>query len=110
MMDAPLISISRLSHAFGDGSTKKTVLDGITVNFYAGEIVIIMGPSGAGKTTLLSLVGALRTVQTGSLNVGGSELPNASPSQLRAVRGRVGFIFQDQNLVPSLTACENVQL
>jgi len=109
-MDAPLISVNNLSHAFGDGSTKKTVLDGISVNFYAGEIVIIMGPSGAGKTTLLSLIGALRTVQTGSVNVAGTELNNAPPSQLRAVRRRVGYVFQDQNLLPSLTACENVQL
>jgi putative ABC transport system ATP-binding protein len=99
-----------LSHAFGDGSTKKTVLDGITVNFYPGEIVILMGPSGAGKTTLLSLIGALRTVQTGSVNVAGTELNHASACQLRAVRRRVGYVFQDQNLLPSLTACENVQL
>lgn len=109
-MDTPLISVNGLSHAFGDGSTKKTVLDGITVNFYAGEIVIIMGPSGAGKTTLLSLIGALRTVQSGSVTVDGTELHNASPCELRAVRRRIGFIFQDQNLLPSLTACENVQL
>src|SRR5579871_2542681 len=109
-MDAPVISVNNLSHAFGDGSTKKTVLDDITVNFYPGEIVIIMGPSGAGKTTLLSLIGALRTVQTGSVNVAGAELNNAPPCQLRAVRRRVGYVFQDQNLLPSLTTCENVQL
>lgn len=109
-MNSPLISVNGLSHVFGDGSTKKTVLDGITVDFHPGEIVIIMGPSGAGKTTLLSLIGALRSVQTGSVNVAGTELRNASPCQLRAVRRRVGFIFQDQNLLPSLTALENVQL
>ena len=109
-MAAALISVNGLSHAFGDGSTRKTVLNGISVNFYPGEIVIIMGPSGAGKTTLLSLIGALRKVQTGSVNVAGNELRNASTRQLRAVRRHVGFVFQDQNLVPSLTACENVQL
>jgi len=109
-MDAPIISVNNLSHTFGDGSSKKTVLDDITVNFYPGEIVIIMGPSGAGKTTLLSLIGALRTVQTGSVNVAGTELNNAPPCQLRALRRRIGYVFQDQNLLPSLTACENVQL
>ncbi len=109
-MPEPLISVNGLSHAFGDGATKKTVLEGVGVNFYPGEIVIVMGPSGAGKTTLLSLVGALRSVQTGSVSVAGTELRNASPRQLRAVRRRVGFIFQEHNLVASLTACENVQL
>jgi putative ABC transport system ATP-binding protein len=109
-MPEPLISVAGLSHAFGDGATKKTVLEGVSANFYPGEIVIVMGPSGAGKTTLLSLVGALRSVQTGSVNVAGTELRNASPRQLRAVRRRIGFIFQDHNLVASLTACQNVQL
>ena len=109
-MHEPLISVNGLTHVFGDGAAKKTVLDGVGVNFYPGEIVIVMGPSGAGKTTLLSLVGALRSVQTGSVNVAGTELRNASPRQLRAVRRRIGFIFQEHNLVASLTACQNVQL
>jgi len=109
-MQEAVISVSGLSHAFGDGAARKTVLDGINIDFFAGEIVIVMGPSGAGKTTLLTLVGALRSVQHGSVRVGGTELRDASPGQLREVRRRIGFIFQDHNLVASLTACQNVQL
>lgn len=109
-MQEALIQVAGVSHAFGDGSARKTVLDGVSVNFYAGEIAIVMGPSGAGKTTLLSLVGALRTVQAGSVRVGGTELAKATPVQLRAVRRRIGFIFQEHNLLASLTACENIQL
>jgi putative ABC transport system ATP-binding protein len=109
MKDA-LISVSGLSHSFGDGAARKTVLDDISVDFFPGEIVIVMGPSGAGKTTLLTLVGALRSVQSGSVKVGGTELRGASAARLRDVRRRIGFIFQDHNLVASLTACQNVQL
>ena len=109
MPDA-LITVTGLIHAFGDGTARKTVLDGVNVSFYPGEIVIVMGPSGAGKTTLLSLVGALRFVQEGSVQVGGKELNKAPGALLRGVRRRIGFIFQEHNLLNSLTACENIQL
>ncbi len=109
MRDA-LISVSGLSHSFGDGSAGKTVLNDISIDFFPGEIVIVMGPSGAGKTTLLTLIGALRSVQHGSIRVGGTELRDAPPRRLRDVRRRIGFIFQEHNLVASLTACQNVQL
>jgi putative ABC transport system ATP-binding protein len=108
-MDA-LISISGLSHAFGESDTRRRVLDQVSADFFPGEIVIIMGPSGAGKTTLLTLVGGLRSVQEGSVRVDGIELRGAPPRTLRDVRRRVGFIFQAHNLVGSLTACQNVQL
>ena len=106
----PLISISGLSHTFGTLDAQRTVLDQVSLEFFPGEIVIIMGPSGAGKTTLLTLVGGLRSVQVGSVRVGGLELRGASPRILRDVRRRIGFIFQAHNLVASLTARENVQL
>jgi putative ABC transport system ATP-binding protein len=109
-MQEALISVSGLNHSFGDGAARKTVLEGISIDFFPGEIVIVMGPSGAGKTTLLTLVGALRSVQSGSVKVGGTELRNAAPKRLRDVRRRIGFIFQEHNLVASLTACQNVQL
>ncbi len=109
-MSEPLISISDLSHFYGDGVLKKQVLHEINVDFYPAEIAIIMGPSGGGKTTLLSLAGALRSAQTGSIRLGGVELRGASGRALMHVRRRVGFVFQAHNLVESLTIRENVQM
>lgn len=106
----PFIAVQNLYHAFGRGALKKNVLQGVSIEFYPGEIVIIMGPSGSGKTTLLTLAGALRTVQEGSVRVGGMELQKARPADIMAVRRQIGFIFQAHNLIASLTACENVQL
>jgi putative ABC transport system ATP-binding protein len=109
-MPEPLIRIRNLSHTFGDGNTRKTVLNDVSLDFFPGEIVIIMGPSGAGKTTLLSLAGALRSVQTGSIQVGGVELRNAKKRDLMTVRRQVGFVFQAHNLIESIKVRENVQL
>jgi len=109
-MSAPLISITDLSHSYGEGALRKQVLHEINVDFYSGEIAIIMGPSGGGKTTLLSLAGALRSVQAGSIRLGSVELRGAGSRTLREVRRRVGFIFQAHNLVESLTIRENVQM
>lgn len=109
-MREPLIQIHGLTHTFGDGNTRKTVLKDISLDFFPGEIVIIMGPSGAGKTTLLSLAGALRSIQTGSIRVGAIELRNAKKRELMAVRRQVGFVFQAHNLLESITVQENVQL
>lgn len=106
----PFIAIQDLCHAFGRGELRKEVLQGVSIDFYPGEVVIIMGPSGSGKTTLLTLAGALRTVQQGSVRVAGIELHNAKPADIMTVRRRIGFIFQAHNLIASLTACENVQL
>jgi putative ABC transport system ATP-binding protein len=110
MATEPFIAINDLSHAFGTGTLRKDVLQEVNIAFYPGEIVIIMGPSGSGKTTLLTLAGALRTVQQGSIRVDGVELCQAKPAEIRAVRRKIGFIFQAHNLVASLSACENVQL
>lgn len=106
----PFITIQDLSHSFGTGALRKEILREVAADFYPGEIVIIRGPSGSGKTTLLTLVGALRTVQQGSIRIGGVELYRARPAQIMAVRRRIGFISQDHNLIASLSACENVQL
>ena len=110
MPAAPVISISGLSHTYGEGTLAKQVLHNIHVDFYAGEIAIIMGPSGGGKTTLLSLAGALRSIQSGSLVLAGIELRNANKRTLTRIRRRIGFVFQGHNLLDSLTICENVQI
>jgi putative ABC transport system ATP-binding protein len=109
-MPEPLISITGVSYAYGEGSLRKEVLHDVSVDFYAGEIAIIMGPSGSGKTTLLSLAGALRSVQSGSIRVAGTELASVPKRTLIAVRQRIGFVFQAHNLIESLTVRENVQM
>ncbi len=106
----PLISVSGLCHAFGEGAARREVLHDINVDFHPGEIAIIMGPSGAGKTTLLTLAGALRSIQSGTITIAETNLGAATPAQQIAVRHKIGFIFQAHNLLGSLNACENVQM
>jgi putative ABC transport system ATP-binding protein len=106
----PLIAIRSLNHYFGAGALRKQILFDISADITPGEIVINTGPSGSGKTTLLTLVGALRSVQEGSLRTLGHELCGASAGTLREVRKNIGFIFQAHNLLDSLTAAQNVAM
>lgn len=106
----PAIRIEHLNHAFGKGALRKQILFDITTDIPAGEIVIVTGPSGSGKTTLLTLVGALRSTQEGSVQILGRELRGASNRVLEQVRRRIGFIFQQHNLIEALTAEQNVEL
>lgn len=105
-----VITIRNLNHYFGKGSLKKQVLFNINLSINAGEIVIMMGPSGSGKTTLLSLIGGLRSVQEGSLINLGQQLNQASEEQLVQIRRYIGYIFQAHNLLPFLTARQNIQM
>jgi putative ABC transport system ATP-binding protein len=109
-MAAPPILVSGLNHAYGKGELRKQILFDVGVEIRSGEIVIVTGPSGSGKTTLLTLVGALRSAQEGSVQVLGEELRNARPATLEKVRRRIGFIFQQHNLLGALTAQQNVEL
>jgi putative ABC transport system ATP-binding protein len=102
------LRIRGLQHYYGEGELRKQVLFDNNLDVYEGEIVIMTGPSGSGKTTLLTLIGTLRSVQEGSLNVLGRELRGASPRQAIATRQNIGFIFQAHNLFGSLTAMQNV--
>ncbi len=106
----PIISIANLDHYFGEGTLRKQVLLNINLEINAGEIVIMTGPSGSGKTTLLTLCGGLRSVQSGSLKVLGTELHGASSKQLTLKRRNHGYIFQAHNLHESLTAVQNVKM
>ncbi|MBD2611115.1 DevA family ABC transporter ATP-binding protein [Nostoc punctiforme FACHB-252] len=106
----PVISIQNLDHYFGHSSLRKQVLCHINLEINAGEIVIMTGPSGSGKTTLLTLVGGLRSTQSGSLRVLGQELCGASAQELVQVRRHNGYIFQAHNLHRSLTALQNVKM
>jgi putative ABC transport system ATP-binding protein len=110
MPPAPIISIADLNHFYGEGSLRKQVLFGINLTLEPGEIVLMTGPSGSGKTTLLTLMGALRSVQEGSLKVLGKELRGASKQELIRIRRQIGYIFQGHNLLRFLTAVQNVQM
>ncbi|GCL51482.1 ABC exporter ATP-binding subunit, DevA family protein [Microcystis aeruginosa NIES-3804] len=105
-----VIDIQNLNHYFGQGTLKKQVLFQINLKITEGEIVILTGPSGSGKTTLLSLIGGLRSVQEGSLQHFEKELRGASEEQLVPTRRQIGYIFQAHNLLPFLTARQNVQM
>ncbi len=108
--DKSVISIQHLDHFFGEGEQRKQALFDINLEINAGEIIIMTGPSGSGKTTLLTLIGGLRTVQSGSLKFLGQELCQATSEQLVQVRRRAGYIFQAHNLHGSLTALHNVRM
>ena len=103
------IELQHLDHWFGEGETAKQVLIDINLTVHAGEIVILTGPSGSGKTTLLTMLGGLRAAQSGSLKVLGEELLHADNDALTRLRRQAGFIFQAHNLLPYLTAQENVR-
>jgi putative ABC transport system ATP-binding protein len=104
------IHIEGLHHSFGRGDFSKPVLDDVRLALDVGEIAIMTGPSGSGKTTLLTLIGALRAVQEGRLQIMGRELNGLSARELVAVRRSIGFIFQAHNLFESLTAYQNVRM
>ena len=105
-----VIQAAGVCHSYGQGGMRRQVLQGISLTIQPGEVVLLTGPSGCGKTTLLTLIGALRSVQEGQLDVLGVPLRGASASQRRRVRRRIGMIFQGHNLLRCLTAEQNVQM
>ena len=106
----PPIKIRGLGHSFGAGETRRPVLSDLSLDVHPGQIVALTGPSGSGKTTLLTLVGALRSVEEGSLLVLGTELAGLPKGEMVALRRQLGFIFQHHNLFESLTALRNVTI
>ena len=106
----PVISSRQVNFWFGAGDLQKQVLFDVTLEVSAGEIVLLTGPSGSGKTTLLTLIGALRKVRDGELDVLSRSLHTASGDELVDVRRDIGFIFQQHNLLPFMTARQNVEL
>jgi putative ABC transport system ATP-binding protein len=106
----PVISIRNVNHYYGAGTLRQQILFDVCADIFSGEIVIITGPSGSGKTTLLTLVGALRSVEEGSLKVLDHELRGAGNQEMVGIRENIGFIFQAHNLLEALTACQNVQM
>ncbi len=107
----PLVEIERLSKVYRKGSQEVPVLRDLDLTVDAGEFVALMGPSGSGKTTLLNLIAGIDRPTSGVIRVGGDDLAKLSRTKLAAWRARhVGYIFQLYNLIPVLTAFENVEL
>ena len=108
MADGYPISVTGLNHFFGKGEARKQAIWDINLNIERGTLTILMGPSGSGKTTLLTLMGCLREVHEGSVQLLRQELNGAEETQMVLLRRRLGFIFQAHNLHESLTATQNV--
>jgi putative ABC transport system ATP-binding protein len=106
-----LISVRGLDKKYTRGSEEIHVLQGLNLDVDRGDFVAFMGPSGSGKTTLLNLLGGLDVPSAGTISVDGDEITHMSARKLTAWRARhVGFIFQMYNLIPVLTAFQNVEL
>ncbi|HEX4977682.1 MAG TPA: ABC transporter ATP-binding protein [Nocardioides sp.] len=103
--------VQNLTKTYGSGQARVVALDGVDLELYAGEFTAVMGPSGSGKSTLMHCCAALDTPTDGSVVIGDVELANLKDKELtRLRRDQVGFVFQSFNLVPTLTAEENIAL
>ena len=111
MTTSPVLFLDNVSRVHGHGETAVRALDSVSLTVHPGELVAVMGPSGSGKSTLLNLAGGLDRPTSGRVVVEGADVGALSLRDLAAMRRRsVGFVFQDFNLIPSLTAAENVAL
>ncbi|MFD9338242.1 ABC transporter ATP-binding protein [Streptomyces sp. NPDC060028] len=111
MPDQPVLQLDQLVRTHGSGATEVHALRGINLSVFPGELVAVMGPSGSGKSTLLTLAGGLDTPSSGRVIVEGTDITAANRKELAALRRRsIGYVFQDYNLIPALTAAENVAL
>ena len=105
-----LIETRDLCRTFGSEETKVTALDHVSINIEQGEFTAIIGPSGSGKTTLLHLIGGLDEPNSGSVTLSGSNIADMSGNQLSDFRrDHIGFVFQAYNLIPVLSAEENIE-
>ncbi|MFQ5789864.1 MAG: ABC transporter ATP-binding protein [Acidobacteriota bacterium] len=109
-MTENVVEMKDVVKSFQEGEQKVQVLRGVSLDVRRGEIVALEGPSGSGKTTLLSIVGCILTPTSGRVTIAGEEADGQRPAGLRDIRRkRIGFVFQQYNLFPALTALENVE-
>jgi len=106
-----LLELHQISKSYGEGATSVRALEDIDLMVDEGRLVAVMGPSGSGKSTLLTIAGSLEEPTTGEVRIGGASLSNLSRNDKARLRRRtIGYVFQDFNLLPGLTAAENVSL
>jgi putative ABC transport system ATP-binding protein len=106
-----MLELRDVSKVYGEGPAQVRALCGVSLSVEAGELVAVMGPSGSGKSTLLTIAGSLEDPTSGEVLIGGSALAGMSRNAKARLRRRsVGYVFQDFNLLPGLTAAENVAL
>jgi putative ABC transport system ATP-binding protein len=108
---APAVALHGVSKLYGEGELAVRALDGVDLEIRAGELVVVLGPSGSGKTTLLNVIGAIEPASRGSVIVAGRDLGGLDEDARSDFRRQsLGFVFQFFNLIPTLTALENVEL
>nr|AHB63591.1 LabT1 [Actinoplanes sp. NAI112] len=109
--ETPAVSVRGLSKTYGSGAAQVTALDDVSADFRRGQFTAIMGPSGSGKSTFLQCVAGLDRPTAGQVTIAGADLTRLSERQLTTLRrDRLGFVFQAFNLIPTLTAEENITL
>ncbi|MFC9242997.1 ABC transporter ATP-binding protein [Streptomyces sp. NPDC057136] len=110
-VNAPVLELRALTRTHGSGVAQVHALRGINLSVHTGELVAVMGPSGSGKSTLLTLAGGLDTASSGQVVIEGQDIATLGRKGIAALRRRsVGYVFQDYNLIPALTAAENIAL
>ncbi len=108
-MTDPVIELENVRKVYDSGSTRVEALKGVNLRVRRGEFLMVVGPSGSGKSTLLHIMGALDTPTSGRVRIAGREISRLSDRELARIRSRyVGFVFQEFNLIETLTALENV--